>query len=64
VRLGDLGELKGWDVGSFIGDGKHLAWDSKERALSWMLEATRLDAGAEGLGELLGKRQPRADLRP
>lgn len=64
ARLGESGELKGWDVGSFIGDGQRLKWDPKERALAWMLEATRLDAGSDALSELMAKRQPRSELRP
>lgn len=64
VRLSKDGALSGWDVGSFIGDGRSLRWDPKEGALAWMVQATKLDAPAKAYAELMELREVTPGLRP
>ena len=64
ARLAPDGALLGWDVGSFVGDGRALRWDPKEQALSWMIQATKLDTGPLAYAELMRLREAAPGLRP
>lgn len=52
AELDAKGRLASWDVGSFIGSGFKLTPDPSQRALLWMIEATRLDSGEAQWEEL------------